>query len=38
MYPEMAKHREEDPLSYLGMIRARFATEMIATCDLVSIQ
>lgn len=38
MYPDMAKHREEDPLSYLGMIRARFATEMIATCDLVSIQ
>jgi acylglycerol lipase len=35
MYPEIGKHHDEDPLNYVGMVRARMAVEMIDACDLI---
>ena len=34
-YPEIAKNQKADALNYHGMIRARYGTEMMDTCDSI---
>ena len=34
-YPEIEKNQREDPLNYHGLMRVRFGTENMETCDSI---